>query len=306
MNVPVAVISAGVGVAFFWAACVYYYQPPFVIADDALFDMLATNHAKARAAVSRLLIDPSSAQFDALRSVEVDAAKFVCGKVNAKDKAGSYAGHRAFVYTVAIDFARIDDDGRIAQRHVAFSACPVSEEEEITQQKWVISPGLLSLLGIVERTIPAGDPSTLSTMAQMSPGGKASSGATMQQQLGQLAGRPRSEGRQSDSGSGAAPDNEAEWRSDRPTAAWPAFPSDHPLAQPAVKRTPAHAMAFAQDVEDRWVQSKSGDLKVRPSSEEIKEACRALLTINPKSEEFPKAWALFVRLRQIDRAASQS
>jgi hypothetical protein len=135
--------------------------------------MLTTNHAKARVAVSRLLIDPPSAQFDALHSVEADAAKYVCGKVNAKDKAGSYSGHRAFVYTVAIDFARIDDNGRIAQKHVAFSACPVSEEEETTRQKWVISPGLLSLLGIGKKVVPAGDPSTLTTMAsQTSPGGK--------------------------------------------------------------------------------------------------------------------------------------
>jgi hypothetical protein len=118
-----------VGVAFFGAASMYYYQPSIIADDYILLDMLTTNHAKARVAVSRLLIDPPSAQFDALRSVEADAAKYVCGKVNAKDEAGSYSGRRAFVYTVAIDFARIDDNGRIAQKHVAFSTCPVSEEE---------------------------------------------------------------------------------------------------------------------------------------------------------------------------------
>jgi hypothetical protein len=125
----------------------------------------------------------------------------------------------------------------------------------------------------------------------------------MEHQLGQFAGSSPSEGRQSGSGSGAAPDNESEWRRDRPPAAWPTFPSDHPLAQSAEKRTPAQAMAFAQDVEDRWAKSKSGNALVRPSSEEIKEACRALLTVDPKNEEFPKAWALFVRLRQIDRGS---
>jgi hypothetical protein len=251
-----------------------------------------------------LLINPASAQFDVLRSVEADAAKYVCGNVKAKDKSGSYSGYRAFVYTVAIDFARIDDDGQIAQRHVAFSDCPISEEEQIAQQKMAISPGALSMLKTIQKSIPPGDPSTLSTMAsQISPGAKTSSGAPMAQQLGQLAGQSRSGGQQADSGSGAASDNETEWRSDRPPATWPMFPSDHPLGRPAAKRTPAQAIAFAQDVEDRWAQSKSGNAKVRPSSEEIKEACRALLAIDPKSEEFPNAWAAFVRLRKIDRDA---
>jgi hypothetical protein len=307
MNIPAALISAGVGVAFFSAASVFYYHPSLIKPDYALFEMLRTSHSKARAAVSRLLINPASAQFDVLRSVEADAAKYVCGNVNAKDKSGSYSGYRAFVYTVAIDFARIDDDGRIAQKHVAFSACPISEEEQIAQQKMAISPGALSMLKTIQKSIPAGDPSTLSTMAsQISPGGKASSGAPMAQQLGQLAGQSPSGGQQANSGSGAAPDNETEWRSDRPPATWPMFPSDHPLGRPAANRTPAEAMAFAQDVEDRWGQSKSGNAKVRPSSEEIKEACRALLAINPKSEEFPKAWAAFVRLRKIDHDAGQS
>jgi hypothetical protein len=99
----------------------------------------------------------------------------------------------------------------------------------------------------------------------------------------------------------AALGNETEWRGDRPPAAWPIFPMDHPLARSAQKRTPAQAMAFAKEVEDRWEQSKSGNTKARPSSEEIQEAWRALLAIDPKNEEFPKAWAAFVRLRKIDR-----
>jgi hypothetical protein len=307
MNIPAALISAGVGAAFFGVASVWYYQPSFITPDDVLFEMLTTNHSKARAAVSRLLIHPPSAQFDALRSVEANAAKYVCGKVNAKDKSDAYSGYRDFVYTVAIDFARIDDDGQIARRHVAFSACPISEEEQIAQQKKAISPGALSVLRTIQKSIPAGDPSTLSTMAssQMPSGGEAS-GASMTQQLGQLAGRSPSGGQQTNSGSGAGPINETDWRSDRPPATWPMFPSDHPLGRPTAKQTPAEAIAFAQDVEDRWAQSKSGNALVRPSSEEIKEACRALLTIDPKSEEFRRAWAAFVRLRKIDRDAGQS
>jgi hypothetical protein len=114
--------------------------------------MLTSSHSKARAAVSRLLINPASAQFDVLRSVEADAAKYVCGNVKAKDKSGSYSGYRAFVYTVAIDFARIDDDGQIAQRRVAFSDCPIPEEEQIAQQKMAISPGVLSMLKPFKKT----------------------------------------------------------------------------------------------------------------------------------------------------------
>jgi hypothetical protein len=307
MNIPAALIATGVGAAFFGAASMYYYQPSFTNADYALVAMLTPTHSKARAAVSRLLINPASAQFDQMRSVEVDAAKHVCGNVNAKDKSGSYAGYHAFVYTVAIDFARIDDDGRIAQRHAAFMTCPISEEEKVAQQKMAISPGALSMVKTIQKHIPAGDPSTLSTMAsQMPAGGKSPSGAPMEQQLGQLGGQSRSGGQQeANSGIKAAPDNESEWRSDRPPTTWPNFPSDHALGRSAAIRSPAQAVALAKDVEDRWEQSKSGNSKARPSSEEIKEACRALLAINPKNEEFPKAWGAFVRLRKIDREASQ-
>jgi len=90
------------------------------------------------------LIDPSSAEFERLRSVQVDDAKYVCGNVRAKDRTGAYSGHRPFVYTVSIDFARIDDDGTIAQRHDAYRVCPVSaEDEKIAQQKMTVSPGAL-------------------------------------------------------------------------------------------------------------------------------------------------------------------
>jgi hypothetical protein len=314
MNIVAALVATAAGAAFFGAAHTYYYQPDFIDPDYTLLGMLNTNHSKARAAVSRLLIDPASAQFELLRSVEADAAKYVCGNVNAKDKSGSYAGYHAFVYAVAIDFAHIDDDGRIAQAHGAFRACPISEEEEAAKQKMAISPGALSIVKIIQKNITTDDPSALSTMAsQTSQAGKLSSGGTTEQQLNKLGGQSGSAGQQSaDSGSKAASgskpalDNETEWRGDRPPAAWPVFPPDHPLGRPAARRTPAQAIALAKDVEDRWEQSKSGNPKIRPSSEEIREACRALLAIDPKNQEFPKAWAAFVRLRKIDREAGQT
>jgi hypothetical protein len=323
MNIPAALISTTLGTAFFAAGYTFYIQPPAFITNSALSAMLTPSHAKARAAVSRLLFNPASAQFASLRTVEADAANYVCGNVNAKDESGSYAGYHAFVYSVAVDFARIDDEGRISRKHAAFSACPAPDEEKVAQQKTAISPGALALVKAIQKTIPAsGDTSPLSQMAsQMSGPDNGSSGASMQQQLGQLGGDPVPEGsrggtsaRQGSKGgtSGTAAldnrnendnKNESEWRSDRPPAAWPTFPPDHPLGRPAAILTPAQAIGFAKDVEERWEESKSGNTKARPSSEEIREACRALLAIDPKNDRYPKAWATFVRLRKIDRDA---
>jgi hypothetical protein len=301
MNIPAALISASLGAAFFAAGLAYYIQPSLFMTDDALLAMLAPNHSNARAAVLRLLFHPASAQFDLLRTVDADAAKYVCGNVNAKDEAGSYAGYHAFVYTVAVDFARIDDDGRIAQRHAAFSACPISDEEKLAQQQASISSGAPSLVKAVQKHMPAsGDPSTLSKMASQMPApDKRSSGAPMEHQLGQLGGPVREGSKDVRSGI-RAPDNTREWRSDQPPAAWPTFRPDHAPARPAAIRTPAEAIALAKDVEDRWEESKAGNTKVRPSSDEIKEACRALLAISPKDNRFLEAWGVFVRLYKID------
>ena len=323
INIPSAIISTVFGVAFFAASSHYYYQPSMGELDHDLPALFTTDHAKARAAVSRLLINPASAEFRELRSVDVDAARYVCGNVKAKDKDGHYPGYRAFVYTVAIDFARIDDDGRIAQRHDAYRACPITEEKP-AQQKLVISSDVQSMVKKVQKAIPPIDPANLSSILAGSPaGGDISSASTMEQQLHQFAGKTSPTGGSSSSGGSgstggagstgqqqanatfkAAPNNESEWRGDRPPAAWPAFPADHPLARPARKRTAGLALAMAKDVEDRWEQSKSGDASARPSSDEIKDACRALLTIDPTSAEFPKAWAAFVKLRKIDRGAA--
>ncbi|WP_441241531.1 hypothetical protein [Tardiphaga sp. 768_D3_N2_1] len=306
MNTPAALISAGVGVAFFAAASAFYYQPSFIRPDYALDAVLTTNHSKARAAVTRLLLNPSSAQFDGLRSVQVVAGKYVCGTVNAKDRSGSYRGHRAFVYAVAIDFARIDDDGEIAQRHDAYKACPVSEEEEkLAQQKIGISPGALQAIKLVQKTLPTADPSVLTDMAsQLSPAGSGPAGTT-EQQLGRLAGQPGSGGQQSGNQTfKTTPSLESDWRSDKPPTAWPVFPPNHVLAKPVQKRTNAEALVLAKSVEDLWAKSKAGTSSQRPSPDEIREALRALMAIDAKSAEFPQAWAAFVRLRTIEREAS--
>jgi hypothetical protein len=74
------------------------------------------------------------------------------------------------------------------------------------------------------------------------------------------------------------------------------------LARSTRKRTSSEALALAKDVEDRWKRAEtSTDISLRPSQEDINEACRALLTINPKDAEYPKAWAAFARLQEISR-----
>jgi hypothetical protein len=312
-------ISAAVSVAFFAAEYRWFYQPD-MIKPELAYDFLSTEHMKARDAVRHRLINPASAQFGELRSVDADGARFVCGGVKARDKSGQFAD-AAFVYAVAVDFARIDDDGRMTFQQVAFKPCPTSDEEKVAQQKAVISPGALSVIKAVQKIVPKNaDPSVLSTLSTLSSSsGGSSGGGTMQQQLGELAGQPAAGGTGGagssggfgasggQSGGSANPvearlDNEFAWRADRPPAAWPTFPSGHPLAKATHQRSTAQALVLAKDVEDRWLRSKSRkDSRVQPSLDDVREACRALLTIDPGDKDYPKAWAAFVRLRKIDR-----
>jgi len=309
MNIPAAIISVAIGAALFAGMNAFQYRPSLITPDYSLGMIFATKHSKARAAVTRLLIDPASADFSALRSVEDDGAEYVCGTVRAKDKSGHYAEYRDFVYTVSVDLARVDDDGRIAYRHGAFRRCPISAEEDVALRKMPTMPGTASMAKAIQTIMPTADPSILSTMMpDMSAGGAKSSGGTLEQQARQMAsqlgsaGQPGRAGEQrANSTFKAAPGKESELRSEQPPAAWPTFPSDHPLARPAQKRTTAQAMALAKDVEDRWEKSNSGASSSRSASDEINEACRALLAIDPKDEAYPKAWAAFVRLRKIDR-----
>jgi hypothetical protein len=309
MNIPAAIISAAFGVALFAGMNAFQHQSSLIM-PDSLGNIFATKHSKARKAVTRLLVDPASADFMALRSVQADAAEYVCGSVRARDKFGRYAGYRAFVYTVATDIARIDDDGRIAHRHDVFRKCPISEEEDESLRQKPVTPGVASMVEALQTIMPtAGDSSTQPTrMPGMLAGGGKSSGGTLEQQVGQMASQlsagyqPGTVGQQgANSTFKAALRPESEWRGDQPPAAWPTFPSDHPLARKAQTRTTEQAIALAKDVEDRWERSNAAAANSRPSPDEINEACRALLAIDPKDNAYPKAWAAFVRLRRIDR-----
>lgn len=307
MNVPALVIAAGVGAAFFAAGCRWYYQPD-VIKPAVLMSTLSTEHMRARAAVRRVLIDPDSAQFNGLRSVEADAAKYVCGAVKARDKDGNFADV-AFAYAVSLDFAYIDDDGRVTHQRSSFRPCPATAEDKAGKPDLAISPGAMSMVKAVQKiTPPKADPSTLSTLATLAPSaGGTSSGDTMEQQIGDLAGRAaiaadQVTGRRPHSTEQAAGGNAVDWRGDQPPLAWPTFPSAHPLAKPTRKRTTSEALALAEDVEDRWHRSEAArDTTKRPSAEEIHEACRALLTIDSLDMEYRKAWASFVRLQGMHR-----
>jgi hypothetical protein len=84
----------------------------------------------------------------------------------------------------------------------------------------------------------------------------------------------------------ASLEDESNWHSDQPPAAWSSFSPGHPLARPTEKRTAAQALALAKHVEDRWRQAKSpGKAAQRPSSDEVNEACRALLTVDPGDKD---------------------
>jgi hypothetical protein len=304
MNVPGLLIAAAFGAAFFVAEYAWYYQPDF-INPDVLISAFSSDHMKARAAVRHALIDPDSAKFSALRSIEAGAAKYVCGGVNARDKSGQFIDV-AFVYTVAIDFARINDDGRITLQRSGYRPCP-TEEDKVVQQRPALSPGVSSVVKTVQKVASEVQTSVVPVLkTPAASAGGSSSGGTMEQQVRELAARTVP----ADTANGQGPnppvargvEKESEWRADRPPAAWPTFPPDHALATSTRKRTPSEALALAKDVEDRWKRAEaSADISMRPSQEDINEACRALLTINSKDAEYPKAWAAFARLQKMSR-----
>ncbi|NUR14367.1 MAG: hypothetical protein HOQ20_21370 [Bradyrhizobium sp.] len=300
MNLRASIVATCVGATFFGVGYAWNYQPD-IINPDEIWSMFQSEHRRARAAVSRMLVEPHSAHFSGLRTVEADAARYVCGAVKAKNKGGHYID-AAFVYTVASDFARVDDGGRITSQHPPYKSCPTAADVSIAEQQALVAPGTLAVVKAVGKIIPQ------------------SSGGTMEQQLGQLAAQtaavapesrrssgrvgtgPAPAGQPSGSETQAAPDSELTWRADRPPAVWPALPSGQCLAKSTQERTAAEALALAKEIEARWDQSKALEAPTkRVSSEEIKKARCALLAIDPADKEYPQAWAAFVRLGNIDR-----
>lgn len=304
MNKAAALIATGIGGVFFALATAWPYRPSFLKTDAS--DLLSTNHGKARAAVSRLLLYPATAEFGGLRTVEAEQAKYVCGSVKARDRSGGRGGARAFVYTVASDFARIDDDGQIAQRHASYRPCPGSDEDAVARlPKPAIPPAAMAAAALVQKGMPASDSGVLTSMSsQMSstaatgaaPGGRITAAGTA---VGAPAMRGgESAGQQSQAAFKATVDNENEWRADRPPLAWPVFPAGHALARAGLRRLPKDAIAAARDLETRWAGGRP-----RPGVTEIQDALRTLMAIDSGSPDYPAAWAAFVRLRRIEREA---
>ncbi|WP_298240543.1 hypothetical protein [uncultured Bradyrhizobium sp.] len=300
MNLRAAIIATCVGAAFFGVGYAWNYQPD-VIDPDEVWSAFQSEHRKARAAVSRLLIEPHSAHFNGLRTVEVDAARYVCGAVKAMNKGGHYVV-AAFVYTVVSDFARVDDDGHITTEHSPYTPCPTATDDHIAERQAPIAPGALAVAKMVGKTIPR------------------SGGGTMEQQLGQLAAQtaavaPQAELSLSPAGTGPAlarppsgseektvAESDSTWEADRPPAAWPASSLDRCPTKSTQLPTAAEALVLAKDIEARWQQLRPSEVPTkRLLSEEIKKAHCALLAIDPADKRYPQAWAAFVRLRNIDR-----
>ncbi|MDB5519084.1 MAG: hypothetical protein JWQ17_5842 [Tardiphaga sp.] len=310
MNIPAAIIAVGIGAVFFALEVAFPYRPDVPQVD--LAEVLSSDHSRARAAVARLLHNPNSAQFSGLLSVDARADKFVCGAVSSKDKSGSYVGPRAFVYTASLDFARIDDDGQIAAVHAPYRPCPLPDAEKPAQKPAASSPAMTLARKALD-TLPQGSGDMrqdLSVMQQATSEANisAKTGSPSLRAVGQIAALATPSPVGSSAGS-AGSTSEGASQGEPPVHAWPTFAPDDPLAKPASQRTNAEAIALASDVEQRWSNAEAGRSKskpppAKPSSAEIREALRALLAIDPKSPEFPKAWALFGRLRQIDREAT--
>jgi hypothetical protein len=304
MNIVAAGISALFGTAVLGVGVIVPYYPSFFGLGDSLQSILSAEQSKARAAVSKLLIDPNSAKFDALREVELKRAKYVCGNVDGKDRSGSYAGPRAFVYDLISDFAAIDDDGRIARPHNRFKPCPVLEEAK--PAPFVID---LDKANKILKVLPKADVQIVSSQQSSSVGTDPQSVSQSLEQLSSRTGQnlgqqSNPEGSQIKSTSPTATlTDENEWRSDRPPAAWPKFPADDPLSKPSPKLTNGEAIELASEIESRWKRFETGKSATHPSVSEIEEALCALLAIKERGSEFPQAWASFVRLKKIHRTA---
>lgn len=80
----------------------------------------ASEAAKAKAAVSRVLKDPASAQFEGLFT----HPGAVCGFVNARNSFGGYTGRRPFGYIIAQDVAYVlEPSGRTDHHSIVTQYC---------------------------------------------------------------------------------------------------------------------------------------------------------------------------------------
>jgi hypothetical protein len=305
MKIIPAVIAVVFGGGFLAAEFCFNYYPPVPVISMSSFE--SPEQKKARAAVSALLLYPETASIDDLRTVKPDGGLYVCGRVNGKDRSGSYAGSREFLYEVAGDFAVIDHDEEIARSHRTFRPCP----EEGKPKPFVVD---LDKVNKIMKALPKPDVQIATSFPL--PGGSGSArspegGQDLRQGIEGL--KPniqQNEPRQSSSTEGStteksrgpvSPADEGEWRGDQPPKSWPRFSPDDPLSKPEAAFADSDALEFGSDIERRWKRFENGQSSSRPSVTEVEEALRALMKIKEQSPDYPRAWASFVRLRKIRR-----
>jgi hypothetical protein len=305
MKIIPAIIAIAFGICFLAMELRFEYYPPIPVISMSSFD--SPEQARARAAVSALLIYPETASIDDMRTMKSDGGLYVCGEVNGKDRSGSYAGAREFVYEVAGDFAVIDHDDQITRSHRNFRPCP--EDDSAKPKPFVVDLGKVNK---VLKVLPKPDIRIANSVS--SPGSHTvSGGAGGSQDLRQgIEGlRPniqqnspeQSDGASTQSRHSAAvtPGDEREWRGDQPPKSWPQFSPGDPLSKPEASFAQDEALELASDIERRWKRFESGRSSNRPSVPEVEEALRALMTIKEQNPHYPEAWASFVRLHKIRR-----
>ena len=305
MKIIPAIIAIGFGGCFLAAELRFNYYPPVAVVSMSSFESAEEKHA--RASVLALLFYPESASIDGMHTVKPDGALYVCGSVNSKDRSGSYAGSRGFVYEVAHDFAIIDNDETIARSHRTFRPCP---DEDAKPKPFVVDVEQLSKIA---QALPK---SNIQIVTSLSPTSSSAStdGPRGNQDLRQgiEALRPNIQQNtpQQSAVDGAStqsrpaivsPPGESEWRSEQPPKSWPRFPPDDPLSKPEAAFANDEALELASDTERRWKRFESRKTTSRPSVTEIDEALRALMTIREQDPHYARAWASFVRLRKIRR-----
>lgn len=64
----------------------------------------------AEKAAAEQLIDPDSAKFRNLRTIENAAGEFVCGEINGKNRMGAYNGFSRFIYVNSSRLAFLESD----------------------------------------------------------------------------------------------------------------------------------------------------------------------------------------------------
>lgn len=99
--------------------------------------------------------------------------------------------------------------------------------------------------------------------------------------------------------------NEPEWRADNVPAAWPIF-AKLPDAKPLSLKSARQVIDLSKSIIQRWDDYYADKTTKRPTGKESDFAIRYMLTIDPKVPEFPEAWGIFIRLRQVDQEMARA